>query len=66
VVQDAFIVAIAKLDTGGDPGPWLCKTVDQIAVNWSRKTSRRARLMARWGRTDPATEESAEFEGGEP
>jgi DNA-directed RNA polymerase specialized sigma24 family protein len=65
IVQEAFIVALVKLDTVGDPGPWLFKTVDQIAANWSRKAHRRARLMARWG-GDPGQEESAESEGGEP
>jgi DNA-directed RNA polymerase specialized sigma24 family protein len=65
VVQDAFMVALTKLDTDGDPGPWLCKTVDLLAVNWSRKASRRARLMAQWG-VAPASEEPTESEGGEP
>src|SRR5215831_2492558 len=60
VVQEAFIVALVKLDTDGDPGPWLFKTVDQIAVNWSRKAHRRARLMAHWG-AHPGQEEFAEF-----
>ena len=64
VVQDAFMVALVKLDTNGDPLPWLCRTVDNIAVNWNRKASRRARLMAKWG-TASEPEESTELEGGE-
>jgi DNA-directed RNA polymerase specialized sigma24 family protein len=64
VVQDAFLVALAKLDTSGDPLPWLCRTVDNIAVNWNRKASRRARLMAQWGAASEARE-LVEPEGGE-
>jgi DNA-directed RNA polymerase specialized sigma24 family protein len=64
VVQDAFVIAIGKLDTDGDPGPWLFKTVDNLAVNWSRKANRRTRLMAQWG-TAPEPMEPNESEGGE-
>jgi DNA-directed RNA polymerase specialized sigma24 family protein len=64
VVQDAFIVALAKLDTNGDPIPWLCRTVDNLAVNWSRKAHRRARLMARWG-GPPSSERPLDVEGEE-
>src|SRR5260370_37713524 len=43
VVQDAFVVALAKMDTAGEPGPWLYKTVDNPALNLQRKTGGLAR-----------------------
>ena len=63
VVQDAFVVALSKLDTAGEPGPWLYKTVDNLALNLRRKTGRRALLLTRWSPTEGA-EENRETEGG--
>jgi len=63
VVQDAFIVALEKLDTEKDPTAWLYRTVDNLALNWRRKLDRRARLTAEWaGVPDRPGEE--ESEGG--
>lgn len=62
VVQDAFIVALAKLDMEGDPIAWLYRTVDNLALNCRRKIDRRAGLIAEWGAPDA----SAREEGGEP
>ena len=62
VVQDAFVVALAKLDTAGEPGPWLYKTVDNLALNLRRKTGRRAWLLTRWSPSE-AAQENRETEG---
>ena len=61
VVQDAFIVALDKLDTEGDPKAWLYRTVDNLALNWRRKIDRHERLAARWaGSSGPEEEEGDE------
>jgi RNA polymerase sigma factor (sigma-70 family) len=55
VVQDAFILALGKLDPSRNPKAWLYQVVDHLAVNWQRKIQRRASLLARWdsaGSTD--------------
>jgi len=48
VVQDAFILALGKLDPAKNPRAWLYQVVDHLAVNWQRKIQRRACLLARW------------------
>jgi DNA-directed RNA polymerase specialized sigma24 family protein len=55
VVQDAFILALGKLDPSKNPKAWLYQVVDHLAVNWKRKIQRRASLLAKWdsaGSTD--------------
>jgi RNA polymerase sigma factor (sigma-70 family) len=55
VVQDAFILALGKLDPSKNPKAWLYQVVDHLAVNWQRKIHRRASLLAKWdssGSTD--------------
>lgn len=55
VVQDAFILALGKLDPSRNPKAWLYQVVDHLAVNWQRKIQRRAGLLAKWdspGRID--------------
>jgi len=58
VVQDAFLLAVVKLKTGGNAPVWLARVVDQLSANLRRKGARRARLEARWLRptslADPA------------
>ena len=54
VVQDAFILAIAKLRAEGNPKAWLNQVVDHLSVNHQRKASRRAHLAAQWGFAVPA------------
>jgi DNA-directed RNA polymerase specialized sigma24 family protein len=49
VVQDAFLVAIEKIDSAKNPNAWLIQVVDHIALNHQRKVVRRAQLAARWG-----------------
>jgi len=63
VVQDAFIVALEKLDMEKDPSAWLYRTVDNLALNWRRKLDRRARLTAEWARV-AERQENEESEGG--
>ena len=48
VVQDAFILALGKLDVSKNPKAWLYQVVDHLAVNWQRKVQRRAGLLAKW------------------
>lgn len=52
VVQDAFILAITKLDSTKNPRAWLYQVVDHLSANFVRKTVRRSQLMQRWGRSD--------------
>jgi RNA polymerase sigma factor (sigma-70 family) len=48
VVQDAFVLAVEKLDPNRNPKAWLYQVVDHLALNWQRKALRRSRLLARW------------------
>ena len=48
VVQDAFLVALAKVDTEQNFTYWLFRTVDNLGSNWRRKVARRAVLTAKW------------------
>jgi len=54
VVQDAFVLAVGKLDPGRNPKAWLYQVVDHLALNWQRKALRRARLVARWNSSGPS------------
>jgi DNA-directed RNA polymerase specialized sigma24 family protein len=49
IVQDAFLLALGKLDAGGNPKAWLIQVVDHLSVNLQRKASRRTKLSLRWG-----------------
>lgn len=48
VVHDAFLLALVKLDTEGNPRSWIYSVVDRLAANWRRKAIRRSRLMQKW------------------
>jgi DNA-directed RNA polymerase specialized sigma24 family protein len=52
VVQEAFIVALAKLDPQRNPKAWLIQVVDHLSLNFRRKVVRRARLASKWTRED--------------
>lgn len=52
VVQEAFVVALAKLDPKRNPKAWLIQVVDHLSSNFQRKVARRARLVSRWSRYD--------------
>ena len=60
IVQDAFILALGKLDVSKNPKAWLYQVVDHLAVNWQRKTQRRARLLAKWDSTDLTGKDDSE------
>jgi DNA-directed RNA polymerase specialized sigma24 family protein len=48
IVQDAFLLALTKLDSSGNPKAWLLQVVDHLALNFHRKAVRRAQLTSRW------------------
>jgi DNA-directed RNA polymerase specialized sigma24 family protein len=52
IVQDAFLLAIAKIDSAGNPRAWLIQVVDLLSINHQRKAFRRAQLAAKWGLVD--------------
>ena len=49
IVQEAFLLAVVKLRTDGNPQAWLTRVVDHLSSNFHRKGIRRAVLTARWG-----------------
>jgi DNA-directed RNA polymerase specialized sigma24 family protein len=53
VVQDAFVLAVGKMDPARNPKAWLYQVVDYLAANLRRKSQRRAALMARWYTESP-------------
>jgi DNA-directed RNA polymerase specialized sigma24 family protein len=59
IVQDAFLVAIQRIDATGNPKAWLIQVVDHLAINYQRKRIRRSLLTAKWGqRCETAPSES--------
>jgi DNA-directed RNA polymerase specialized sigma24 family protein len=52
VVQEAFMVALIKLDPERNPKAWLIQVVDHLSVNFQRKQVRRAKLVSKWSPTD--------------
>ena len=52
VVQEAFLVALVKLDPQRNPKAWLIQVVDHLSVNFQRKVIRRAKLVSRWSPAD--------------
>jgi DNA-directed RNA polymerase specialized sigma24 family protein len=52
VVQDAFLIAIEKIDATGNPKAWLIQVVDHLALNHQRKQIRRSKLLSKWSRGD--------------
>jgi DNA-directed RNA polymerase specialized sigma24 family protein len=48
VVQEAFIVALTKLDPHRNPKAWLIQVVDHLSANLRRKLTRRAMLTSTW------------------
>lgn len=65
IVQDAFLLGIAKLDSAGNPRAWLIQVVDHLSINHQRKTARRAQLAARWGAEDRPERRTDEREASE-
>ena len=56
IVQDAFLLALDKLDSAGNPKAWLTQVVDHLALNLHRKAVRRAQLSSRWGSSGEVVE----------
>ena len=52
VVHDAFVLALVKLNTEGNPRAWIYSVVDRMAANWRRKSVRRSRLLEKWQSTE--------------
>lgn len=52
VVQDAFLVALVKLDPARNPKAWLIQVVDHLSMNFQRKVVRRAKLVTKWSPGD--------------
>jgi DNA-directed RNA polymerase specialized sigma24 family protein len=48
VVQEAFMIALAKLDPERNPRAWLIQVVDHLSLNFQRKAFRRAKLVTKW------------------
>jgi DNA-directed RNA polymerase specialized sigma24 family protein len=48
IVQDAFVIALVKLDIAQNPKAWLMRVVDHLSANLRRKARRREELVARW------------------
>jgi DNA-directed RNA polymerase specialized sigma24 family protein len=58
VVQDAFVLALSKLDSSKNPSAWLVQVVDHLALNHRRKVMRRAALTQRWQPGNPSTRDT--------
>jgi len=56
VVHDAFLLALVKLKTEGNPRAWIYSVVDRMAANWRRKTARRSRLIEKWQSSELSSE----------
>lgn len=78
VVQEAFIVALVKLDPQRNPKAWLIQVVDHLSINFQRKLVRRAKLVSKWspgdagvaagsqvGETADPYEEASDSQGGD-
>ena len=48
IVQDAFVLALARLEKSGNPRAWLIQVARSSAINYRRKVLRRANLTERW------------------
>ena len=61
VVQEAFLVALSKLDPRRNPRAWLIQVVDHLSSNFQRKVARRAKLISRWSPRDGETASDRSF-----
>ena len=57
VVQDAFLLAIQRIDLSKNPKAWLGQVVDHLALNLRRKHRRRTALSAKWAGSPQEREE---------
>jgi DNA-directed RNA polymerase specialized sigma24 family protein len=63
VVQDAFVLALEKIDCAGNPKAWLVQVVDHLALNLNRKAIRRTKLTSRWTSSNSNTPFSLDANG---
>ena len=49
IVQEAFVLALTRLKTDGNPRAWLIQVVDHLSINYRRTWIRRATLAQKWG-----------------
>jgi DNA-directed RNA polymerase specialized sigma24 family protein len=59
IVQDAFLIALAKIDSARNPKAWMIQVVDHLALNYQWKTLRRTQLAAAW--LDPNDSDAAAY-----
>jgi DNA-directed RNA polymerase specialized sigma24 family protein len=64
VVQEAFLVALIKLDPQRNPKAWLIQVVDHLSVNFQRKVIRRAKLVSRWSPSNAGLADGDHVEDG--
>ena len=64
VVQEAFLIALVKLDPQRNPKAWLIQVVDHLSVNFQRKVIRRAKLVSRWSPADAGVATGERSPGG--
>jgi DNA-directed RNA polymerase specialized sigma24 family protein len=64
VVQEAFLVALIKLDPQRNPKAWLIQVVDHLSVNFQRKAIRRAKLVSRWSPSNAGLADADHLEDG--
>jgi len=67
IAQEAFLLAVLKLDSVVNPKLWLYHAVDRLSANLRKKRQRRVALAARWQgggaeESDWAEAETAEVE----
>ncbi len=60
VVHEAFLLALVKLDTEGNPRSWIYSVVDRLAANRRRNMIRRSRPLERWQPAQPGSHEADE------
>ena len=48
IVQEAFVLAIRKLNVNRNPRAWLYQVVDHLSRNHRRKSNRRAELLEKF------------------
>lgn len=49
IVQEAFLLALQRVDVNGNPRAWIYRVAENLAANWRRKEDRRSRLLAQFG-----------------
>ena len=49
IVQEAFLLALQRVDVSGNPRAWIYRVAENLAANWRRKEDRRSRLLAQFG-----------------